>query len=74
MFPAVDLNILLTVINNRQVYFIINHDFTMSVLVFEAANRRMFTDLSLDNYEYNNIMRLLTRLYVIYHNIFPDMT
>jgi len=44
----------------------------MSAFVLEPANRRMFTNLSLGNY--NNIMRLLTRLYVIYHNIFPEMS
>jgi len=72
MLPAMDLNILLTVINNRQVYSFRNHDFTMSVFAFEPTNRRMFTDLSLDNY--NTIMRLLKRPYVIYRNIFPDMS
>ena len=44
----------------------------MSVIAFEPANRRMFTDLSLDNY--NTIMRLQKRPYVIYSNIFPGMS
>ena len=61
------INILLTVINNRPVYFVINHYFIMAVFSFEPANRRMFTNLSLDNYI--NITRLLTCLYIIYHNI-----
>jgi len=72
MLPAVDLNILLDVINSRKLYFFMNHDFTMSVFAFEPANRRMLTDLSLANY--NIIMRLLTRRYVKYHNMFTDMS
>jgi len=48
-----------------------NHDLTITVFAFEPANRQMFTNLSLDNY--NTIIRLAICSYVIYHNIYADM-